>query len=699
MSDTPSNCPESVRDGRETDEVRRLIRARRLIVGTVDSHRAIVGRVSPAWILGEVERRVPWDRVSELMRRRLRPASGSPPKEINTNWLPKLEPELNGHMLAGVILFGARLYGHGTPDSEAGVGFQEIDHDLVIAGMIHASFGLRDEHSAYLPERRRIVDETFLQQEFGEGVLDRVWNLREQLAIFDMGLERGQPPAVFTREYANAIAAVKAARLRLTARAAGDRIFSTLDEFKRAELRAAGFDPGEPDAVFPERPFLERDYLAARAAMALPGVDVETIREPVRDVLLRSVEHVLHHGTPVEELVGKYGSAIRNFHCALPLWEHYSPIVRRTHRNRAGELVELAGPFALGTLYRTSLEVTRYLHNVRRKGGGTGAGHSFVVAARVERLLGRNISVPVIAGADCHDVVEDGGFAVAGYDQNLELFALRFGAPLAALVAEVTDPSAKEDGPAKAGATVHSPALVMMEKAYNLGQLAELRSRATDPEEPFTLQGIVMKLADFGATMNEGLRDPRMMTGPWKHSGARVYWDHTSKGRIVRPVLERLLVEIRISRADPFYHRRAGNLSPGLIGCLWDMLSWSFDVADLYTAQNLAILATEYGLPPERRQRLLDHFFSPRTGGEASVPLFDELLDERALDPEVRRKGLSAAHRLVPNEAPVRDLTRLSEYCESARWRAKAREEFGLPSCSAATIAEVTQHFETSAGR
>lgn len=39
----------------------------------------------------------------------------------------------------------------------------------------------------------------------------------------------------------------------------------------------------------------------------------------------------------------------------------------------------------------------------------------------------------------------------------------------------------------------------MMEKAYNLGQLAEVRSRATDPEEPFTLQGIVMKLADFGA--------------------------------------------------------------------------------------------------------------------------------------------------------------------------------------------------------
>jgi hypothetical protein len=206
-----------------------------------------------------------------------------------------------------------------------------------------------------------------------------------------------------------------------------------------------------------------------------------------------------------------------------------------------------------------------------------------------------------------------------------------------------------------------------------------------------------MKLADFGATMDEGLRDPCMMTGPWKHSGARIYWDHTSKGRIVRPVLERLLVEIRISRADPFYHRREGNLPPGLIGCLRDVLGWSFDIADLYTAQNLAILAAEYGLPPQRRQRLVDHFLDHRMARDASGPLFDELLDERALDPEVCRKGLAATHRLVPNEAPVRDLTRLCEYCAAARWRARVREEFGLPPCPPATVAEVTQHFETGA--
>ena len=94
---------------------------------------------------------------------------------------------------------------------------------------------------------------------------------------------------------------------------------------------------------------------------------------------------------------------------------------------------------------------------------------------------------------------------------------------------------------------------------------------------------------------------------------------------------------------------------------------------------------------------LLDHFLAPRTAREASEPLFDELLEEGALDPEVRRKGLAATHRLVPNESPVRDLTRLSEYCEAARWRGRVREEFGLPPCPTATVAEVTQHFENSA--
>jgi len=696
MSEAPVGFHSIVRQSREVEELKRFIKARKLLVSTIDTHRAIIGPVSTAWILSEVERRVPWEKVPPQLQKRLCPASGAPPRAINTNWLPKLEPALNAHILAGVILFGARLFGHGTPDNDEGVSFQEIDHDIVIAGMIHGTFGLRDAHSAFLPERQRIVEEHFLQEQFGEGVLHRVWALREMLAIFEMALKRNLPMPFFPREYANAIAAIMTARLRLTARAAGDRIFATLDEPKRAELLAAGIDPGDPDAVFPERPYLERDFLAARAAISLPGVDGETILEPVRDVLLRGIEHVLYHGTGVHELVGKYGSAIRNFHCALPLWERYSPIVRRTLLNRAGEMVEIAGPFALGTLYRTSLEVTRYLHAVRRKGGGTGAGHSFLVSSRVEILLDRHLSIPVVAGSDCHDVVEDGGFSVAGYDQNLELFALRFGAPLAALVSEVTDPLSKEDGPVKAVATARSPTLVPMEKAYNLGQLAELRSRATDPDMPFTLQGIIMKLADFGTTKEEGLHDPALMTGVWRHSGARICWDQTSKGRIVRPLIDRLLVEINISRTDPFYHQREGSLPTYLLGRLWEVVRYTFDIADLYMVQNLAILAAEYDLTAKQRQTLLEHFLSDERLSDESSAFFDGLLDDSRLDPTVRRKGLTATYMLVPQGDPVRDLTRLVDYRKAARWRAKNREDIGLPPLSAAIVEEVLLHWERS---
>jgi hypothetical protein len=699
MAEECASFPMVLRSGRSADELRRLVKARRLLAAAVDNHRAIAGAVSPAWLLSEAERRIPWERLPPILQRRFQPASGPPPKSINTNWLPKLEPELNAHILASVVLFGARLFGRGTPDPGEGIGFQEIDNDLIIAAMIHQSFGLRDTYSAFLPERHRVVDEEYLTEEFGDGVLMRVWALREQLALFEMALRSGgRVMPEFPVEYANAIAAVKTANLRLTARAAGDGIFAFLDDAKREELRAKGIDPGEPGSEFPERRYLERDYLAAKAALALPGVDNDTVREPARDVLLRSVEHVLYHGTPPTELVGKYGSAIRNFHCALPLWDHYSPINRRTVEGGAGEQVEIFGPFALGTLYVTSLEVTRYLVNVRRKGGRTGAGHSFLVSARVEHLLGLHVSVPVLAGSDCHDVVEDGGFAVTGYDQNLELFASRLGAPLAALVAEVTDSFAKEDGPVKAAATGKHPCLVPMEKAYNLGQLAELRSRATDPDMPYTLQGIIMKIADFGATQEEGLHDPDLMMGAWRHSGARFSWDHYSKGRILRPLLERLRVEILINRTDPFYLQRDGSLPSYLVERLRTVLSWSFETADLYAAQNLAILAAEYGMDEEQRKALLALFFGEEERLVDPATFLERLLDDSRLDHDLRRKGLSAAYRLVPDGAPVRDTSRLVDYWAAARWRRAVRVELDLRPLSAGRVEEMLQRWDASVG-
>jgi hypothetical protein len=648
--------------GRVTEELGWLIHARRLLAATLDHHRAIVGRVSRQWILSEAERHLPWDLIPPILQRRFQPASGPPPRAIPSNWLPKLEPSLNAHVLAGVILLGPRI-----------LGSREIDVELIVATMIHEALGLPDGDSSFLPERHRLVDEQAILVEFGASVLQRLRSLRDHLASFDEAkLPRPEPA------YASAIAAVKAARLRLTARAAGDGIFSTLDEPKREELKAKGIDLAEA-----ERPHLERDYLAARAALELPGVH-EAIRGPVGDVLLRSVEHVLYHGTPAHELVGKYGSAVHNFHCALPVWEHYSTIVRRTTRTVGGEVEELSGPFALGTVFVTSLEVTRYLHNVRRKTGRTGAAHSFLVSSRIEHLLGPHVSLPVVAGSDCHDVVEDGSYTVSGYDQDLELFAARFGAPLAALVAEVTDSFIREDGPAKASATARHARLVPMEDAYNVGQMAELRARATDPATPFTLEGIILKIADFGVTQQEGLQDPDLMAGSWRHSGARVTWDHWSKGRVIQPLLERLRLEVVAG----------GSLPPPLVDRLRTVLTWSFDTADLYLAQNLAILAGEHGLDGRQREALLTLFLGEDENAEDPRAFLNQLLDDTRLDPEVKRHGLSASYRLVAEGRPVRDVSRLADYREVARWRRVVRGALDLPPLLRERVDEVLRRWD-----
>lgn len=644
-----------------------MVRARRLLAATLDDHRAIVGPVSRAWIVSEAERRVPWAELPPVLQRRFHPPWGPPPAAIPSNWLPKLEPSLNAHVLAGVILLGPRV-----------LGLKEIDLERVVATMIHAAFGLPDEDTSILPERQRRVDEGAVAEEFGEGVLRRVLELRDHLEAFDAAWRGGGTARLaLAPADASAVAAVMAARLRLTARAAGDAIFSTLDAAKRAELEAAGIEVARG-----ELPHLERDYLAARAALDLEGVH-ESIRGPVGDVLLRSVRHVLHHGTSPQEMVGKYGSAVHDFHCALPAWEHYSPIVRRTGQGEDGSVQELSGPFALGTLFVTSLEVTRYLHHVRRKAGRTGAGHSFLVSARIERLLGPFVSVPLVAASDCHDVVEDGSYTASGYDQDLELFAARFGAPLAALVAEVTDSITREDGPAKAEATARNPRLLRMETAYNLGQLAELRARATDPDTPFTLEGMLLKIADFGATQEEGLHDPDLMSGAWRHSGARMTWDGWSKGRIVEPLLERLRDEVR----------GGSGLPPELVERVRQALRWSFDVADRYLIQNLGILAAEYGLG-ERRQALLDLFLGEASGGAEIEQALDALLDEARLDPEVRRRGLAASHRLVPQAPPRRDLQRLLQVRETARRRQAARRDLRLPPLSPDDAAQVLLRLE-----
>src|SRR6185369_1394172 len=145
---------------RSVQELRWVIRARRLLAAAVDDHRAIAGSVSAAWLLAEAERQIPWERLPPVLQERFLPPAGAPPRAIPSNWLPKLEPSLNAHVLAGVILMGPRMFGS-----------EVVDLARVVAAMIHGTFGLRDRASAFLPAHHRTVDEAYLREEFGEEVL------------------------------------------------------------------------------------------------------------------------------------------------------------------------------------------------------------------------------------------------------------------------------------------------------------------------------------------------------------------------------------------------------------------------------------------------------------------------------------------------------------------------------------------------
>jgi len=692
-----------------SDNARKFIRARRLLAGTMDTHRAIFGKVSREWIRSEVEQKI---RISEIplnMRHHdgvrldqiislieTRAAGETREPRINTNRLPKPESVVAAHILTGVILYGARMYGSGTPDPHRGVLFKEIENDLIIAAMICDAMGKKDRYSALIPSEFKTVDDAYIESEFGDDVLKHVHRLLHHLDEFESAFKRGEiNQLAIPAPYANAIAAKKAGILRLTARAAGDGIFRKLNEAKLDELRRLGIYTDNLNKEFPERPFLEKDYEVAKAALSLPGVDKKTVRQPVEETLLRSVENVLNYGAPADQLIGRYGAAVHNFHMSLPIMEQYSPINRRTVDNESGESIEVEGPFALGTLYVTSLEVTRYLHKARRKGIGTAVGHSFMVSAKLESLMDTEISVPIIAGADCHDVVEDGGLDVTGYDQTLDLFATRLGSPLAALVAEVTDSITKSDGPKKAATFLRQAHILLAEQVYNIGRLDELRMHATDPEMPYTLNGTFVKIADACVTQEEGIRDPDMLEGPWRHSGARLYWALYSKGFILQPMLQRLAIEIQLSQTDPFYYEKAGAVPKPLIQGLEKLLILAFNTADQYMMQNLCILATEYKLNTNQRRDLFRAFTNSSRDKKEFEALLNALLDDDRLDPEVRKKGFAATFRLKEDKSAERSLDKLLACRDAALWRQTTRQKLGLNPMAEKALRDVIELYDS----
>ncbi len=669
-----------------TDLVK-LVRAYGVLAGTSDMERVVAGTLSRKWIAKEVEHFVPLSSLPEPLFHTQRgrdilateffsdqdidPETICPEKLdirgagrehlINTNRLPKLEPIIHQAVLAANMLLGVRLYGaHGK-------GMTSMSHDMIVATMLQDSYGKAHRYGAFSTEDNELVDSTYLFSWFGDSVAKLVLAINEYLVEFNQAVESGteipQPPSA---EIATAIAAIQASRLRLVARAAGDKVISFMDAEMRMELGEAGVDCS---CQFPEKPLLKKHYELTAAAFKLTGVDHYALREPLRNTLLMAVRDALDDPEKLERLSGRRGKAVHEVHINLPVMEYY---------------VAAEAPNSIESVHIASLEMMRSLEKGRRKSLSTMAAHAFRIAAIAERVLGRALEPLVVTLAMLHDVVEDGSERVTGYGHSLRKIQFRFGGPIAAMVSELTDSSVDSAGASKAKLTLQQPHLLSPQAQYNVGRFTDMTVKATEAGVPYTLAGIVIKLLDTVVSLEEGIRDPELMTGHWRHSGARIYWAERDRGAIVRPLVERLLIELKDSQADPQYATRPHHVNTVRLKAGSAIVDTVLAYEDMYVTQNLAILAHEYGLDENQRELLIDLFYDSNVNREQfSARVLDTLLDDSQLidslaSGRLPRLGYTTLYAKDATGDSPRSEDTFLEYRASALRRQEIRRELGI---------------------
>jgi hypothetical protein len=610
-------------------DIQKLLRAYNLLVATCDDQRALIGPVSRVWLKSESEHFLDLAKVPEGVLRTVRGRqvlcetlmpdfdadaecaaldsllnqlrdSG---KRISSNCLAKLEPLIAGEVLLGVMLKGVQKYGNRRR------GALTVNDDLIVAAMIRDTPGLTDRYSAVLPADRVVVSESMITSRFGTAVSDHVRAIRACYHEFLKAYNTGRCDQLkLPRSYANVIAAIEASRLRLIARAAGDEVLSNLSEAKKQEMSCRGI---VCDGYFPERPYLQLHYHRTLMALRLRGVDYGALAEPIEQTLLMSVGDVLDDASKRRRLVGRRGKGVQDVHNNLPLVELYNA---SEHYN------------SLDTVHLAALEMMQYLEKGRRKSAATMIGHSLRIAAVAEQIFGTALEPSMATIAILHDVVEDGSRPVAGYDQSLSKIKNRFGGPLAAMVAELTDAESSVAAAEKAQATLACDELILPQQQYNYDRFTEMTLQATDTGEPYTLSGIVTKLIDTAISQEEGIQDPDVMNGWWKHSGVRIYWSCRVRGKVVQPLLLKLVHEIRRHREN------SAALSTDMFDGLQRLVAYSVQSSDRYAVQNLAILADEYQLGAAERDNLIKLFFNaeiPETRFQEIA--FGEMLTEPRL--------------------------------------------------------------------
>lgn len=526
---------------------------------------------------------------------------------FNSNHLRKLSSGITLNATAAIMLAGQRVAEDGT-QKNAGV-----DKDIEIAVLLHDMVGARamdtePHHSPSLNDlQRRVVDDEFIREKFGDNVLRHVKGINESLTALQQGTAEDVAP-----EYASAVAAISAARVREAAKIVSQHLVERLD----APIREAFLRENNLSGENPAQQLLEREFAKLQSVMQRSDIAAE-VRAPIADVLMPAIEQYQADGNS-EKLFGNpqqgNGTAYGAFNAALPINRY------KTVEKRDGEFVDYTDL----DVYKMLLFQTRYHQDTLRKDGSTIFSHVLDTVNIGSNALGGNLRNLVTLVLGLHDALEDGGREVAGFDLDASKLAKDFGTRMALLVAEMTDGYGKKDYTKRAlkayneGGRRHDFVESKLREfeqigAVQLGDIGDEYITHYLQSTPFNLATAGAKIADVASTARKSLEHPEVNQAQWRNSGARSAWLGQSKG-YVDELYQAIADRVEAFMKDPHEHTvlPSGHNEMELNLGLLNFLSATKQTLDQYTLQNLTIIADEFGLDGKGRETLRDKFTDTR---------------------------------------------------------------------------------------
>ncbi len=628
--------------------------------------------------------------------------------KINTNILPKIGVAINESIQALALEYGTRL-DKDNKYSEANTA--QMPDDLIVATMVFKTMNKPMKSVKLETGHDTIVSDPVISMRFGEGVLQELHELQDAMAVFDSAVRKkagrnADPEAAkkllekIEPKYASAIAAIKSAELKEAIRIKGFREFELIEQYTHidaekdhavitkalhAKLSALGLD--SEDMAIAQTQLLAKSYREMETVLQMDGI-APAIAAPITEIQMPVVKQVLTGKMKAQRMVGyegplgdKNGQALAMYHRKLPIMDF----------NVKGNEDHPA------TLVKALMETSRYHHNTYRKGNNSIIGHLVQTASMGSRDLDVNLRPIVGTTLLMHDLAEDGGVDVAALDNSLKMIRDRFSPLIAELVGDLTDAADKkqshDQGKTKGKLTRELKNFVFADKDDRWTN-PENPLTPTNPDRPYALTNAGPKIADRRATMLEMMNDPDCMSGYSAHSGWRIGWRLNSKG-FVDDVVQHIVDQVQkfdtMENKEEFYLPTIKDVPTRvkMINGLRNSLNHEFKTDDLFAAQNLTILADEFGLKNEERKRLIEDFTNPAVSKEQFRATVDELLTEERIKAAVAVKATPGQDYSVMYKRaernpdpkiinpPIRTDENLQVYREKYLHRLQMREQIG----------------------